>query len=364
MKVSQQLRKPGNWADFETLCKKLWSEIWKSPETTKNGRSGQAQQGIDICGMPHYEEKAYYGIQCKGKDDYTNSKLTKKEVDREVDLALGFEPPLRKMYFATTANKDAKIQSYIRRKNVDHIERGLFEIHLFAWEDIVDLIDENRDTYNYYVNSQSFNTSSSCRLTFENNECELTVCVPFVRVVTKYRLENAADKILNQNLAMNKILLDNALLFKRVVDKSFGYFFLRLHNTGDLALEDYKIQLTFNGDFQLIEVYRGMIAHMPSLPNEPLDVYFNSDGNGGKIIPRNRTLVSDDTIGFNDLRIKPNSKPTTIEINWKLISRNFKQEGVLKLNVEIDIKEEYKHSIVKDVSEIKTVEGELENYET
>jgi hypothetical protein len=48
MKAKKQLRKPENWQDFESLCKKLWGEIWNCPEIKKNGRKGQPQHGVDI----------------------------------------------------------------------------------------------------------------------------------------------------------------------------------------------------------------------------------------------------------------------------------------------------------------------------
>ena len=43
----------------------------------KNGRNGQPQAGVDVYGISKGEMN-YWGIQCKGKDDYVNAKLTKK----------------------------------------------------------------------------------------------------------------------------------------------------------------------------------------------------------------------------------------------------------------------------------------------
>ena len=74
MKASKTLRKPKNWQDFETLCKKLWGEIWQCPEIQKNGRLGQNQNGVDIYGKPKGEDE-YYGIQCKGKE-YTSQSIS------------------------------------------------------------------------------------------------------------------------------------------------------------------------------------------------------------------------------------------------------------------------------------------------
>ena len=82
-----QIRPPENWQDFELLCKKLWGEIWNCPDIIKrNGRSGQKQCGVDIYGTPNGSTE-YYGIQCKGKDNYTHAQLTKKEIDAEITKA-------------------------------------------------------------------------------------------------------------------------------------------------------------------------------------------------------------------------------------------------------------------------------------
>ena len=70
MKISQSLPRPENWQDFESLCKKLWGEIWSCAEIKKNGRSGQKQAGINLYGILK-GETSYFGIQCKGKDKYT-----------------------------------------------------------------------------------------------------------------------------------------------------------------------------------------------------------------------------------------------------------------------------------------------------
>mgnify|MGYP002866558265 CR=1 FL=1 len=78
------INKPSNWQDFEELCKLLWGEIWNCEDSIKrHGRQGQNQHGVDVYA---YVEKynGYCGIQCKGKDDYTNAKLTENEIDEEI----------------------------------------------------------------------------------------------------------------------------------------------------------------------------------------------------------------------------------------------------------------------------------------
>jgi len=41
-------------------------------------------------------------------------------------------------------NSQFPTRHYIRKKNIENIKNGLFDVHLFSWEDIVDLIDENK----------------------------------------------------------------------------------------------------------------------------------------------------------------------------------------------------------------------------
>jgi hypothetical protein len=185
MEARKQLRKPENWKDFERLCKKLWGEIWDCKEIKMNGRNGQSQHGVDVYGIP-IGESTYYGIQCKGKDDYSHKQLTETEINIEIELAKSFRPALAKLYFATTANKDANIEEYIRLKDIENRRDGLFQIHLFSWEDIVDLIDENKETHDWYLNLNKFKVKSDVIISFENDKNDLKSKVPFCEKYTHY----------------------------------------------------------------------------------------------------------------------------------------------------------------------------------
>lgn len=48
------------------------------------------------------------------------------------------------LVFATTANKDVKIEGYIRKKDIENRAKGLFAIDIASWEDIVDQFDIGR----------------------------------------------------------------------------------------------------------------------------------------------------------------------------------------------------------------------------
>jgi len=358
MKAKQQLRKPENWIDFENLCKKLWGEIWKCPEIKKNGRSGQSQQGVDIYGNP-FGEIDYYGIQCKGKNEYSKSELTQKEVDREIELAKEFEPALKKFYFATTASKDSKIETYIRKKNLENIKIGLFEIHLFSWEDIVDLIDENKQTHDYYVNSLNFKTEHLIKFLFENNESEMTVLVPFKKTITYYKQKTIPQTDLEKLTASVLANQYNFPKFKPFsmysVNKSYCRFFFRLYNLGSQPLEEFKIFLEFEGEFESIDTCTKE-SHLISNPNVKYDTFIWNKDKQGEIVPHKSILVQDDSLGFDTICLKPFNKEKEIKIHWKLVSLNYKTEGDLNLIIKPDFQIKVETIIVIETSEVRTIE--------
>ena len=73
---------------FEDLCCELWRREWKDPSAQRHGRSGQAQQGVDIFGRPN-DGPDFDGIQCKA----VANPLTETELQAEVDSARAFDPP-------------------------------------------------------------------------------------------------------------------------------------------------------------------------------------------------------------------------------------------------------------------------------
>jgi len=138
-----QFPPPANWQDFELLCWNLWKTIWKDSDTQRHGRSGQSQQGVDICGRPN-KGKQWAGVQCKGKENFTKQQLTEKELFVEVDKAKKFKPSLSKFIIATTAPRDAKIQKTARKLTDLHISAGLFTVSVCTWNDIEELMLEHK----------------------------------------------------------------------------------------------------------------------------------------------------------------------------------------------------------------------------
>lgn len=124
---------PKNWQDFESICHRLWKDIWIDSNAKKNGRQGQAQMGVDIYGRP-INSKKYHGIQCKDKDGRLGSHLTKSELESESNKARNFKPLLESFTMATTSSRDQNIQEFYRKLNEQN--KFQFDVNVWFWDDI------------------------------------------------------------------------------------------------------------------------------------------------------------------------------------------------------------------------------------
>lgn len=297
--MKKTLRKPENWQDFESLCKKLWGEIWKVPnEIRKNGRSGQSQCGVDIYAIPS-EKKNYWGIQCKGKDEYTKSKLTKIEIDSEIRKAKTFKPELETFIFATTSNKDAKIEEYVRIKDLESRKNGSFKILLFSWEDIVELIEENPATFNYYVNAQNYRDHYQINVTLNDSDGELELNPVIIQEKEYFLTKEERERIdiLSGRKWMNQLIRDFKP-DKKIIKEVKEQLKLRvvIQNIGNKVIEDWKFRLKVEGDF---------IDFSDELKEEEEDQFL-------AIVKPIRPKISFTNVDENELIYKPLLKPLVI----------------------------------------------------
>lgn len=369
MEGKLQLRKPENWQDFERLCKVLWGEIWECPDTIKrNGRQGQAQKGVDVYGIKK-GECVYRGIQCKGKDDYTNSQLTESEIDNEIAKALLFTPKLKSFYFATTANKDAHIEEYIRKKNLESISKGGFEIDIFAWEDIVDLIEAHRNTYNWFLNNCSYKDVSDVEV-FIGGEKEYTICPEYYRITREYYLKpQNMFSISQEQLRLLKtntqfMSLNNVFNPPSKHDYRWCTISINIYNTGKTVIEDYKLSIIIEME-NVLEIsdkfhyYNSRlmdpaaVAQINARKDAQREVFESTEYcNVIEYRPKDRILVQDDHRTFK-IAVKPKDNVQSIKVMWVLHSRNYKKEGELILNVEPKFEDKKEKVEVDNIDELK-----------
>lgn len=379
--MKQQLRKPENWQDFEELCQMLWSEVWNCHETKKNGRNGQDQQGVDVSGTPSWEKAEYYGIQCKGKDEYTHSQLTENEIDQEIEKAKNFKPHLKKFYFVTTANKNANIEEYIRLKDVESRNAGFFEIHLFSWEDIVTQIDQHKRTHDWYVKKMNFKTLYDVSVLFQNGQTEIDFNPILVRNNVKYKLKDCKsksfDRILYNQEEIRKAHLEilsepqpirysfNGTSF----NKSTCVFSLIITNIGDSVLENYKLYFDFSESHIVAESVTKQSRFLDDFKYK-YDTFIYTDSLSGVFEPTETVLVQKDSITSDELCIRPISdKPQVVKVDWRLVAKDFNKSGQLTININTKIKdksevEEYEYPLEEEVrleNYFENSEDEIEN---
>ena len=132
--TSRSLLKPNNWQDFESEMRELFACILNDPNTQKNGRSGQSQNGVDIYGYRNQETSKLIGVQCKKKFE-TN--VNENELRSEVEKTKKFNPCLTEFFLVTTAPRDQKIQEVVRvlTKELSQTDYPIL-VYVWGWDDI------------------------------------------------------------------------------------------------------------------------------------------------------------------------------------------------------------------------------------
>lgn len=360
--MKKQLPKPENWQDFESLCKKLWGVIWEVPiKIKKNGRNGQTQFGVDVYAVPKNHHH-YWGIQCKGKDEYTKSKLSKKEIDEEIKKAKNFTPELEVFIFATTSNKDREIEEYIRVKDLENRKCNGFEILLFCWEDIVDLIEENRDVYNWYMHSNKFKSSHDFDVFINVLGRKKALLRPeFYQTTTNYRLNNHNSNPRFNRGSSNILDLTGGFGSYSRKKKSLSYCSVKLLlvNTGNMVIENWKTHFQINGELTFLGNYNkgseenkyGTNIISPGTNKSYEDLRFSKSSP----LP----LIQKDFVAI-ELWLLPLPKEYEITLNWEILARDFSKEGDLVIKIKPDIQPRILTHEVEFRNEIRASETKIE----
>ena len=379
MKISQTLRKPENWQDFESLCLLLWREEWKSEDIKKNGRNGQAQNGVDICGHRDGENE-YSGIQCKCKPG--NKALTTNEIDNEIDNAKAFKPALKRLVFATTSDKDAALEEHVRIKDDENRKNGLFTIDIKSWQDIVDMLERNKLVLNTYMDIVA--DDYAVTITFDDGRDEKVIRPKWSRVyymepTPKEEPVEAAPKP-NYNVlfggvvsqlqhiaeladTFNRPVMATAKIVKGTMKTNHTYCHLRFMvvNQGRTPIDDYKIIFHFNNQ-DVRFVYDNVEKKMsfPEINYNLMRDITLEDGQG--VTMYGKSIIPGDYVMSDDFYIHLPNETEEVNIYWRLLSRHYSEEGKLRLMVEKEYKEEVEYdknkagkTFVRDYIEIEDI---------
>lgn len=190
---TSDLPKPKSWNEFEDITWEIYKRKWHDNHAQRYGRSGQAQNGIDIYGQQNSSGK-YIGVQCKR---YEDNKLNQQIIQAEIVKAESFSSPLSEYIIATTASRDTKIQDLIRSLNEERGLENKFAVSIVFWEDICnDLADpNNRDLLKKYY--------SEWEPIFSNQEKSISSeQVASIHCLLSFEIQqdcNLLQELLNQN---------------------------------------------------------------------------------------------------------------------------------------------------------------------
>ena len=369
-----QTKKPSNWQDFEKLCKLLWGEIWNCEDSIKrNGRQGQNQHGVDIVAFVE-KYQGYCGIQCKGKDDYTDAQLTEKEIDEEIEKALSFEPSLKLLIFATTANKDAKIETYIRKKDVENRRKGFFKVEIASWEDIVDHLERHKTIYNWYVNNCQFKDATDVSVTFDGEE-EITIHPEYVKKTIHYEYEELSpieralrEQIEQLDFTRNLMSVSPWYQSKRV-DKRRCCLHINIKNTGNTVIKSPKLKVYFRSEdieiisdrfsycneFLIDSTTKAQINANKDANREVFQTYSNEI----EYRPKESTFVQKDERDFS-ISIIAADDITQLQMGWLFLCEDYQKNGYLTIKVDPIVEDNNETIVVYDENDLKPDEVKIE----
>lgn len=363
MKIAQTLRRPANWQDFESLCLLLWREEWKNDDLKKNGRNGQLQNGVDISGHRDGENE-YSGIQCKCKPG--NKQVTREEIEEEINNARAFKPALRRLIFATTADKDVSIEEYVRLKDDENRRQGLFSIDIKSWQDIIDLLERNKSVLNTYLDFVA--EDYAVAITFDDGSGVTTIRPRYSHITYREPVSKAKVQVTDQPQqdmmkavfgdistrlqyivsAANKINepLEKIKVVRGYVETNHAYCPLKFQmvNQGRSPIDDYKVFFYFNNNqvlFAETNVEKRMSMPEITFGNALSNISMH-DGEGISMF--GTSLIPGDVTYTDDFFVHLPIGVQEVNIDWKLLSRHYSEEGTLKIIVEDEIQYDYEYS--------------------
>ncbi len=354
--LQKSLRKPENWQDFESLCKKLWGEILEIPhKIKKNGRLGQLQNGVDVYGIPK-GQNAYWGVQSKGKSDYLDSKLTKKEIDKEIKNAKSFLPKLEVFIIATTQSKDVRIEEYVRQRDIENRNENSFEIMLFCWEDIADLIEENRETSNWYLGINNYREKFDISVTFSNGVNIIKSNPEFSKEITKYKVQQNENRY-----GIPRILFASQSSHypfqSKTINKSWCLVEINIKNTGNVVLEDWYLNLYFDntvrkiGDGFYIDIFTS--PELIKMKHDQRTLFAYDEDKYLLYEPVNKEPLIQKTSRTFTINYIPKIGEKQIKLSWVLFARDFDKKGELIIELEPILYEKVNWITVENENDLK-----------
>ena len=121
------------------------------------GRPGQSQKGVDV----HIDQGGFHtGIQCKRRSELDangdlvpGGRITSGFLRKAAEESDHFSPNLNQFILATTASRDATIQTTARELSEERRAVGKSPVKIWAWDDYVTFLNQFDDLERMYYNN-------------------------------------------------------------------------------------------------------------------------------------------------------------------------------------------------------------------
>lgn len=142
-------------------------------------------------------------------------------------------------------------------------------------------------------------------------------------------------------------------------NKSASVFSVRLTNTGNTAIKNFKLYFQFIGtDFAINTVTKQ--SRFLDTFKYTYDTFIYKDSTDGIFEPEQEILVQKDSIRTDEFCIRPNFEGVqVIEVKWKLVSEDFDDSGSLFVELQPEIIEKSSNEAYEYPLENET---RLDNY--
>ncbi len=130
LEASAEFPVPQSWEELESIVCELLSGALNDPSVQRNGRSGQAQHGVDIFGRVS-GNGGYVGTQVK-----SSTFITEEQLRQEVERAKSFKPALSRYILAFGGKNDARLQEVARLITLENEGGGLFSVEVWSWDEL------------------------------------------------------------------------------------------------------------------------------------------------------------------------------------------------------------------------------------
>jgi hypothetical protein len=328
-----------------------------------------------------------YGVQCKNKRLHFKSgalnQITKSEINTEIEKSIEFRPALSHLIIATSLYRDKVIEEYVRECSQANQKKGLFSVQICFWEFISDVIHQNSQLLNWYLDGKDLIGQFEVDVTLDNLAVSKTFHPEFMMDVQVHRQQTKKEyeeevagfeeafkkacKEINRSLPFYHRIKNNIRslipqknfkkgdvtilingqppkLFPRKKEQdhydpfneTYDYkpvcpFKIYIKNTGSKVIEDYKLEFELTGSYQDFDIEATITQGI----NKTYQTHSRKTAkNRGRIKPYEGILVQQDTFESYTFFIHPQMiGESTVTIKWKLIARDFHTTGELMLIV-------------------------------